>query len=120
MHAPEPAAPSGVARNTSPPQDLRHAMASTSDFVRLHSAALRALNDARHSPQSDRDESVAEALSAVDRFLELWNRSDTHPVPPAAGEAMRDAREALTEANASEAWDVLLDIGRSLDEYFRR
>lgn len=94
-------------------------MGTATDFVRLHSAALRALNDVRHSPGSDREEPIRQAKAAVDGFLEIWDASDTHPLPHGTGEALRDAQEALSEGDATEAWQILLDVGRSLDEHFR-
>ena len=81
-------------------------------------ATLRAVEGARRSVE-DREEAVGTALEDLGVLAELVDDMGEGSLPEGVPDRLEEAREALEGDDVEEAREILLGVGRAIDDFLR-
>ena len=81
-------------------------------------ATLRALEGPRQG-QVDADASATQALEDLDELRELVAGTDPAGLPDGLGQELDRAREALEASEPERAREILIGVGRAIDDHLR-
>lgn len=81
-------------------------------------STLRAVEGARRS-RDDREGSVATALEDLAELAELVDGVDEGALPADVPDRLDEAREALESDDVDGAREILIGVGRSIDDHLR-